>query len=160
MSSRREGSTCPRKLIVTCMFSGRVQVMRARCFTSGAIRVRAACARTSLTGGGRPMPMKSLIADRIVLSVGLREWGRNWQRQVQATAKGECGDSSLRSTATARTKSKSKNKTCSIGQERLEVEKRVSPLRSSQKRELNPNEQVRSLGTPFAPVEMTIPALG
>ena len=47
-----------------------------------------------------------------------------------------------------------------IGQERLEVEKRVFPPRSSQKRELNPNEQVRSLGTPFAPVEMTIPALG
>src|SRR5260370_22815722 len=154
MSSSREGSTCPRKLIVTCMISGRVQVMRARCFTSGAIRVRAACARTSLTGDGRPMPMKSLIADRIVLAGGLREWGRNWQRQVQATAKAKCGDSSLRSTATARTKSDS------IGQERLEIEKRVSPLRSSQKRELNPNEQVRSLGTPFAPVEMTIPALG
>ena len=35
--------------------------------------------------------------------------------------------------------------------------KRVSPLCCSQKRELNPNEQVRSLGTPFASVEMTIP---
>ncbi len=46
------------------------------------------------------------------------------------------------------------------GREAKAKAKAVSPLRSSQKRELNPNEQVRSLGTPFAPVEMTIPALG
>ncbi len=43
---------------------------------------------------------------------------------------------------------------------KCEVGKRVSPLRCAQKRELNPNEQVRSLGAPFASVEMTILGFG
>jgi hypothetical protein len=55
------------------MFSGGVQEMRS--WGAAAARVWAARARAALTEGGRPIPMKSLMTDRILPGNRLRYGG-------------------------------------------------------------------------------------